>query len=171
MTPGIDLLNHSSSVTGKAEVSYEYFTDKFVVQAGEDYEAGDEAFISYGAQSNDSFLQYYGFVEDENPAETYTFGSEIEQVLGVRTGSLIARRNSGFDDASVQDVAKKLGGNEDSARKALNELCSAELGGMGTNLEADVEMLKRGDCDTNPRLKLAVRYRIEKKQVLTTALQ
>lgn len=171
MTPGIDFINHSSSVTGKAEVVYEYFTDKFVVQAGEEYKTGDQVFISYGAQSNDSLIQYYGFVEDENPSETYTFGNEVEQVLGVRAGSLIARRTSGFDDSSVQDVAKKLRGNKDSARKALNQLCVAELSGMPTRLDQDVEMLKRGDCENDARLKLAVRYRIEKKQVLTKAMQ
>lgn len=170
MTPGIDMMNHSSTVTGKAEVSYEYFSEKFVVQAGEDYESGDQVFISYGAQGNDAFLQYYGFVEEGNSAETYTFGREIEQVLGVPTGSLVARTNSGFDGSSIRAVAKKLGGSKESARKVLAELCNAELSGMETSLEEDLEILKRDDR-SDPRLQLALRYRIERKRLLMAAAQ
>lgn len=32
---------------------------------------GDHAFLSYGPISNDDLLQYYGFVERENPFDTY----------------------------------------------------------------------------------------------------
>ena len=32
---------------------------------------GAQVFISYGQQSNDSLLQYYGFVEPGNPHDTY----------------------------------------------------------------------------------------------------
>ena len=32
---------------------------------------GTQVFISYGQQSNDSLLQYYGFVEAGNPHDTY----------------------------------------------------------------------------------------------------
>ena len=32
---------------------------------------GTQVFISYGQQSNDSLLQYYGFVEPGNPHDTY----------------------------------------------------------------------------------------------------
>lgn len=33
---------------------------------------GEQVFISYGQQSNDSLLQYYGFVEPSIPHDTYT---------------------------------------------------------------------------------------------------
>ena len=32
---------------------------------------GEQVFISYGQQSNDSLLQYYGFVEAGIPHDTY----------------------------------------------------------------------------------------------------
>lgn len=32
---------------------------------------GDHAFASYGPVSNDDLLQYYGFVERDNPSDTY----------------------------------------------------------------------------------------------------
>ena len=36
---------------------------------------GQQAFISYGQQSNDRLLQYYGFVEPRNSADTYVVTS------------------------------------------------------------------------------------------------
>ena len=36
---------------------------------------GQEALISYGQQSNDRLLQFYGFVEPKNPADTYVMTS------------------------------------------------------------------------------------------------
>ena len=44
---------------------------------------GQQAFISYGQQSNDRLLQYYGFVEQRNPADTYVMTS-MPQRLEVR---------------------------------------------------------------------------------------
>ena len=32
---------------------------------------GDHAFLSYGPVSNDDLLQFYGFVERDNPSDTY----------------------------------------------------------------------------------------------------
>ena len=32
---------------------------------------GEQVFITYGQQSNDNLLQYYGFVELKNPADVY----------------------------------------------------------------------------------------------------
>lgn len=166
MTPGIDLINHSSLVTGKADVSYEYFTDRFVVKAGEDYHEGDQVFVSYGAQSNDSLLQFYGFVEDDNLSETYTFGADVARLLGTQENNLIYR-NRGFDEKTIQAVSKKLGNNKEFARAALRDLCSAELAGLPTTLQEDLAMLKSGQCENDARLKIAVRYRIEKKKLLS----
>ena len=33
---------------------------------------GEQAFISYGTHGNDSLLQYFGFVERDNPHDKYT---------------------------------------------------------------------------------------------------
>ena len=41
---------------------------------------GQEVFISYGQQSNDRLLQYYGFVEPRNPADTYVMTSMPERL-------------------------------------------------------------------------------------------
>lgn len=170
MTPGIDFVNHSSSVAGRAEVSYEYFTERFVVAAGEDYQAGDQVFISYGKQSNDSFLQYYGFVEDDNPAETYKFEPDVERAMRVPEGTLVAKMPSGFDNETIRKVAKVFGGKNGPARKALSELSAAELSNMPTTMEEDIVLLKSGKYAADSRLQLALRYRIQKKKLLTKAL-
>lgn len=164
MTPGIDFLNHKSTMTGRAEVSFEYFRNKFVVQTGEDYEPGDEVFISYGTQSNDSLLQYYGFIEESNPGETYVFGDQFEKMLGVPHGRLVAKRD-GFDKLAVSAVTKKIG-SEEGAKTTLREVCDAELKTMATTVEDDISVLKEAVSGKNGRLELAVRYRKEKKILL-----
>ncbi|GFR49677.1 hypothetical protein Agub_g11825, partial [Astrephomene gubernaculifera] len=67
--PLIDLFNHSSAV--QSEVSYNYFGDSYCVVASRDVKQGEQVFISYGPQSNDSLLQYYGFSEPANQHDTH----------------------------------------------------------------------------------------------------
>lgn len=38
---------------------------------GASFDAGDHAFVSYGPVSNDDLLQFYGFVERDNPSDAY----------------------------------------------------------------------------------------------------
>ena len=58
LCPVVDMFNHRS--TAKADVSYNYFTNQFEVRIDSGYQAGEQVFISYGKQSNDRLLQYYG---------------------------------------------------------------------------------------------------------------
>lgn len=168
MTPGIDFFNHNCRVTDRANVSYEYFSDQFEVRSGEDYQTGHEVFISYGSQSNDAFLQYYGFVEQDNPSETFTFDAGVEKLLGIAQNSLIARRN-GFDAKVVASVARNLKGNRDTAEMALRELCAAEVKAMATTLDEDEALLRSGTVQC-ARHELAIRYRIEKKKLLNSII-
>ena len=41
------------------------------------FEKGEQVFISYGPQTNDSLLQYYGFVEQANPNDVYRLVWEV----------------------------------------------------------------------------------------------
>ena len=43
----------------------------FAVSVGASFDAGDHAFVSYGPVSNDDLLQFYGFVERDNPSDAY----------------------------------------------------------------------------------------------------
>ena len=78
LCPWVDFLNHDGALEN-SEVAYEYFADSFAVrldwEAG-DVEAGKEVKISYGARSNDVLLQYYGFVQRDNPHDTYSQSGE-----------------------------------------------------------------------------------------------
>jgi len=65
-------------------VAFEYFRDRFSAEAGDPVAAGQQAFITYGRQGNDRLLQFYGFVEADNPADTYVIrdlGASIEVYL------------------------------------------------------------------------------------------
>lgn len=55
MCPVIDSINHDSASNNT--VSYEYFRDTFVVAASSGVQQGQQVFITYGSQSNDSLLQ------------------------------------------------------------------------------------------------------------------
>ena len=61
-------------------MSYGYFSDRFELKT-EGYAAGQQVFISYGKQSNDRLLQYYGFVDDDNPHDVYDFGAGFIDVV------------------------------------------------------------------------------------------
>ena len=69
MCPLVDLVNHSGGVA--SDLAYEYFLNSFSLAAGAT-RAGRQVLVSYGAQSNDELLQWYGFVEEGNAHDTYT---------------------------------------------------------------------------------------------------
>jgi histone-lysine N-methyltransferase SETD3 len=68
--PMIDMANHQST-TANGGVSFEFFGDAYSLAATRDVAQGQEVYISYGARSNDQLLQYYGFVEQDNPHDVY----------------------------------------------------------------------------------------------------
>ena len=68
--PFIDMCNHMSA-GASAQVAFEFFTDAYSLAVGIDTKKGDELFISYGSRSNDQLLQFYGFVEKNNPHDVY----------------------------------------------------------------------------------------------------
>lgn len=69
MLPMIDMINHRTGT--KAEVSYQYFTDKFTLDVGETYATGQQVYITYGDKSNDQLMAFYGFAEANNVNDSY----------------------------------------------------------------------------------------------------
>lgn len=163
--PVIDFLNHNSVKAKKAQVEFRYFTDSFDVLSGCDYKAGEQVFISYGAQSNDSFLQYYAFVEENNPGETFTFDKDVAAQIGVSGKKLIARE-TGFDAGTLKAVEKRVGGDKQKAITLLKETCRAQLHKFGTSIEEDTKLLDGLINEKMSRLRLAIMYRREKKLLL-----
>jgi hypothetical protein len=66
------MANHRS-VSPNAVVSFEFFGNAYslAVAPGSSVKKNEELFISYGDRSNDQLLQYYGFVEPDNPNDVY----------------------------------------------------------------------------------------------------
>ncbi|KAI1131901.1 hypothetical protein F5Y10DRAFT_284921 [Nemania abortiva] len=69
LAPFADMLNHSSEV--KQCHAYDPSSGNLSILAGKDYEAGDQAFIYYGAIPNSRLLRLYGFVVPDNPNDSY----------------------------------------------------------------------------------------------------
>ena len=83
--PVIDMTNHQSKFPNKvAEVAFEYFANAYSLasSSSSSVAAGDQVYISYGARSNDQLLQYYGFVETDNPHDVYVMPSLREWDIG-----------------------------------------------------------------------------------------
>ena len=76
--PYVDMFNHKSTVS--SDVSYNYFSNVFELRT-EAFSKGQQVFISYGKQSNDRLMQFYGFCDCENPFDVYDFGQGILEVL------------------------------------------------------------------------------------------
>jgi hypothetical protein len=77
----IDMANHKS-VGATANVAYEFFADAYSLAATAQVPNDNEIFISYGDRSNDQLLQYYGFVETDNPHDLYVMPPIREWDIG-----------------------------------------------------------------------------------------
>jgi hypothetical protein len=69
ISPVIDMINHDTSEA--SEVTYAPFQKSFLVVSSRSYSRDKQVFISYGKRSNDQLLQYYGFVERNNPHDVF----------------------------------------------------------------------------------------------------
>ncbi|GAB5360846.1 hypothetical protein AAMO2058_000662300 [Amorphochlora amoebiformis] len=65
-----DMANHRSTANAtKADINF--WNGDVTVFAGTPVKEGEQVYVSYGDKSNDALLQYYGFVEDNNPNDVY----------------------------------------------------------------------------------------------------
>jgi hypothetical protein len=72
LLPVIDSCNHRSASDANCEMAYEVSKDAFVLRSKGVIPKGSELTISYGnTRDNDEFLQYFGFVEENNPHDRY----------------------------------------------------------------------------------------------------
>ena len=70
LLPVIDSCNHNS-INTLSELALEPNKNSFVVRAKTSIKNGDQVSLSYGDRSNDDLLQYFGFVEIDNPHDSY----------------------------------------------------------------------------------------------------
>ena len=166
MAPVVDLANHSGRVT--SDMSYAYFRDAFVLTLGGDVAAGDQVYISYGAQGNDSLLQWYGFCEKGNPHDAYRLvwtpppSSSSSSTPSSSLTTTLTRAGATADDVAAVQAA--LGGGATRGR-ALAAIAAA--------IDAELDRWARADAGRAPavgrRAELAAAFRAEKRAVLGAA--
>lgn len=182
--PMVDMANHQS-VGAKGEVSFEYFGNAYslAVAKGETVNAGEEVFISYGARSNDQLLQYYGFVESDNPNDVYVMPplrewdiDALEQACGrtfaggrlekLDRAGLLGTAAVGDDEEAANTgggvVLTRLSGMDPAILQALRALVSteAEWRAAGEAIGNFVEELS-GGAENERCARLAARKAIE----------
>jgi len=142
LCPWIDLLNHHSSRAG-SQLAYEYFTDAFAaVLDGTPTAAGEQALISYGPRPNEQLLQYYGFVEADNPYDSYTISTERLLLAVARVapyGAARLKRLRGLDPAAQLSFSRA--GADDEALRLCRGLLAAD-GADGGSLADGVRALR-----------------------------
>lgn len=132
--PLIDMANHES-VGCAADVSFEYFGNAYSLATNKNIKAGDAVCISYGARSNDQWLQYYGFCETACPEDVYILPSlrewpleAMEQAAGraVAAGRLQALERAGLLGFAGADTANK----DDATQNLFDENAANADGGV-----------------------------------------
>jgi len=119
--PTIDMANHDGRGRHSGEVAFEYFGNSYSLAIRSDaptIQQNDEVLISYGARSNDQLLQYYGFVETDNPNDVYIMPplrewdiEELEKACGRKFG---ADRLLKLDKAGLLGLSLDITGSDDS---------------------------------------------------------
>ncbi|KAL3932501.1 MAG: hypothetical protein SGPRY_000675 [Prymnesium sp.] len=87
MMPMLDALNHKSTAT--VTCAFDAERNAFVLTAGASVRKGDQVFLSYGDKSNDELLQLFGFVEENNPHETF-LAIGLDEHIRAQCASLFA---------------------------------------------------------------------------------
>jgi hypothetical protein len=128
--PVIDMSNHKSLGT-TANVAYEFFSNAYSLATNAQVQNGEQVYISYGSRSNDQLLQFYGFVETDNPHDVYVMPPLRE-----------------WDIAALEDA---VGGA--FAQGRLGKLDRAGLLGKaaGTPVVSVEENQEDGEASGNPR--------------------
>ena len=170
MCPIIDSLNHSGKVDSSIE--YEYFKDKFVVSTSSPYEPGEEVFITYGAKTNDQLLQYYGFVEKNNPHDLYSLVIDVagtQVPVSIKPNGQLSKES--IDAMNTEDLKNNVEGKISEVIKgALRLSISRELDEKATSLKDDLKLMESPGMIRSDRQALALRFRISQKEILQKAL-
>lgn len=173
--------------------------DRFALIAGEDgIRAGEEVVISYGNWPNDVFLLFFGFVPAHNPHDAVVLFNSAEelvewvvdkrcntkssaqyvkqtaQALKVTLGDDLDRivvLQDGIDvrvPAAVEEMSKLMN-DKINVLALVSERCEWLLQMYRTSLEEDEDLLHTVDLSSNEQL--AVRYRLNKKRLLQSAIR
>jgi len=149
--PIVDMANHADKPNNKGNVELEYFTDAYVLALTQDVRSGEQVTISYGERSNDQLLQYYGFVQQNNPHDIFLLPplgewdvNKMEAVAkrttGPRMGALdragllkdnVVVTRQGIDPAVMQGLRALLSNDEEwtQAKESVGSFAVENSGG------------------------------------------
>jgi len=145
ISPVIDMANHKS-VGAAGDVSFEYFGNAYSLALQSSVGAGEEIFISYGSRSNDQLLQYYGFVEVDNPHDVYV----MPPLRNWDIGALEKACGRQFAPGRLQKLDRAgLLGSRDTAKSTSNNSSDDEDGkeDEATNSGGGVVLTRTGGID------------------------
>ena len=132
--PVIDMANHVGTGGHSAEVAFEYLRNAYSLSMNQQVSANQEVFISYGARSNDQLLQYFGFVELDNPHDVYVMPSlrqwdieALEKACGQKFGS---DRLVKLERAGLLGQVTSVDGDDDSAANRAGGVVISRAGGV-----------------------------------------
>ena len=172
MCPIIDSLNHSGRV--KSNIEYEYFKDTFVVSTESAYASGDQVFISYGEKTNEQLVQYYGFLLEDNPHDTYVLEAEIggrAVKLAVMPNGQLAAETMKMLEGDGELKAGVSGKFSEAVNRAIYDAARRELAGKGTSVADDERLLSSPGMIRGERQLLALRFRVSQKKILNAAIK
>jgi len=91
LLPMIDSLNHQTTV--KTNLGFNPLQNTFTISMDKEYRKSEQVFMSYGEKTNDELLQFFGFVEQNNPADTFAF--PLSEYVNEEKAALIERQGLG----------------------------------------------------------------------------
>jgi hypothetical protein len=103
--PFIDMFNHRSGCI--SDVSYNYFANQFELRT-EGYKEGEQVYLSYGRQTNDRLLQYYGFVDEHNRYDNYDFNVNIIELLLAKADDMITAGSTAIPSSPTLSAEERL---------------------------------------------------------------
>lgn len=170
MCPVIDALNHNSKV--ESTIEFEYFQDTFVTSTKRGYAPGEQVFISYGKQTNDSLFQYYGFTEKGNPNDTIVVeGTSNENKESGKEMRLVVTSKGSLTQESLK-IAKEFVADDtkqSSVQSFIASMVERELRKMPTSIAEDEKLLSTPHL-LSSRKRSAIEFRLEKKRLMKKAV-
>mmetsp|Transcript_16150 Transcript_16150/g.48378 ORF Transcript_16150/g.48378 Transcript_16150/m.48378 type:complete len:452 (+) Transcript_16150:171-1526(+) len=125
IVPAIDMANHAASLdVVNVEAGWHAFYMRFQATATQPIAEGAQVWNHYGPRNNDNLLQWYGFVADANPFDTYTLEGMVGRVRAlqhVAPSRLQLLSDQGLQ-AALDQVVVTRAGFPNSARPALRLL-------------------------------------------------
>lgn len=103
--PFIDMFNHRSGCV--SDVSYNYFANQFELRT-EGYKRGEQVYLSYGRQTNDRLLQYYGFVDKGNRFDNYDFNVNVVELLLAKADDMTTAGSAPVPSSATLSAEERL---------------------------------------------------------------